>query len=124
MSCVDISSGELIDKITILEIKADRLRDPVKLRNVQAELDVLHLAHDLDVPTSEELDWMISRLRKINQAIWDAIEEQKACERTKDFGPRFVDLSRSVYQLNDDRASVKRMINTLTGSMLVEEKSS
>src|SRR5262249_46227482 len=115
--------GDLIDKITILEIKSQRIGDPNKLRNVQTELDSLRTARDRTTVPSEELDSLTAELRSVNEALWDIEDEIRGCERNSDFAPRFIELGRSVYQTNDRRAAVKRRINDLLGSRLVEEKS-
>ncbi len=119
---VEIAPGELIDKITILEIKAVQIRDPAKLVNVQTELEILTTARDQAIPSTAELDELSKLLKEVNQALWDIEDDIRLCEKAKDFGPKFVDLARSVYFQNDRRASVKRSINELLGSRIVEEK--
>jgi len=119
---VPISVGELVDKITILEIKAARISDGTKLENVRRELDALQAVRG-EVEETEALARATRDLRRVNEALWeieDAIREQ---ERRGDFGERFVELARSVYRQNDERARLKREIATLTGSALTEEKS-
>jgi len=120
---VEIAPGELIDKITILEIKAERIADSQKLQNVRVELKVLEEARDRAISSSPELDALTARLKGINEALWDIEDAIRDCERNRDFGPAFVELARSVYRKNDQRAAVKRKINELLGSKLVEEKS-
>ena len=120
---VEIAPGELIDKITILEIKSERITDKEKLTNVGVELDTLVSARDAAIPASSDLKEMASRLKAINEKLWDIEDDIRDCERDKDFGPRFVELARAVYHTNDERAAVKREINELLGSHLVEEKS-
>jgi len=120
---VPVSIGELIDKITILEIKAERIADPAKRRNVMAELKVLLEAKSgigLDVAA---LGPFASELKSINVALWDIEDAIRDAEARGDFGPRFIALARSVYQMNDRRARVKYQINTTFKSELVEEKS-
>jgi tetratricopeptide (TPR) repeat protein len=121
--CVEIAPGELIDKISILEIKADRLTDPARLRNVRTELEALRAARDRAVPPSPRLAALTAELRGVNEALWCIEDDIRLCERAGDFGPRFVELARSVYRTNDRRAELKRRINELLGSDLVEEKS-
>ena len=120
---VEVSPGEMIDKITILEIKAERMTDTAKLANVRAELDSLTADRDTAIPASTELEAFTSALKKVNETLWDIEDEIRACERAKDFGPRFVELARSVYVNNDERAAIKRRINDLLGATIVEEKS-
>ncbi|MGO9462803.1 MAG: DUF6165 family protein [Isosphaeraceae bacterium] len=120
---VGIAPGELIDKITILEIKDQRISHPAKWRNVQTELQSLRAARDLTIVPSEELDLLTAELRSINEALWEVEDEIRGCERNGDFGPRFIELARSVYKTNDRRAAVKRRINERLGSQILEEKS-
>ena len=120
---VAIAPGELIDKITILEIKAQKMTDPTKLRNVRNEPESLQAARDLSIVPSDELDSLTGELRSINEALWDIEDEIRDCERKSDFGPRFIELARSVYQTNDRRVAVKRRISERLGSRIVEEKS-
>ncbi|MBM3566073.1 MAG: hypothetical protein FJX42_08175 [Alphaproteobacteria bacterium] len=120
---VEIAPGELIDKITILDIKLARIKDPAKLANVRAEWETLTRARDKALPTSAELDRATAELRRANETLWDVEDDIRDCERNKDFGPRFIELARAVYVTNDERARVKRRINEMLGSRLVEEKS-
>lgn len=119
---VEVSAGELVDKITILEIKAERISDPAKLANVRRELGSLTAARREALPISEELDELAAELRRINERLWEIEDDIRDCERQGDFGERFVKLARSVYRTNDRRAAAKRSINDLLGSELVEEK--
>jgi hypothetical protein len=120
---VEIPPGELIDKITILEIKSVRIDDPAKRRNVLAELDALSEARTKYLTESAELTELAQKLRAVNESLWDIEDDIRACEREKDFGPRFIELARSVYKKNDQRAALKRQINELLGARLIEEKS-
>jgi hypothetical protein len=117
-----ISAGELIDKITILEIKGERIADAAKRANVRAELDALRAVRDRRVPPSAELDRLTAELRRVNERLWRIEDGVRACEARRDFGPEFVALARAVYQSNDRRAALKRRVNELLGSALVEEK--
>lgn len=119
----EVSPGELIDKITILEIKRDRIRDERKLANVRAELEVLTQTRDRAIASSPELRRLTDELRSINESLWDVEDELRECERRSDFGPRFITLARAVYKTNDRRAEVKYEINRLLRSRLFEEKS-
>jgi tetratricopeptide (TPR) repeat protein len=120
---VEIAPGELIDRLTILEIKSQRLTDPAQLRNVGVELAALRAAQERALPRSEELRKVTDELRTVNERVWQVEDEIRSCERNGDFGPRFIELARSVYQNNDRRAALKRQINQRLGSELVEEKS-
>lgn len=120
---VEISPGELIDKITILEIKRDRFVDSEKRNNVSYELNRLVEAREklpMDLPDLSELT---NRLKAVNETLWRIEDDIRECERRGDFGPLFIELARSVYQNNDERASIKRRINQVLGSKLIEEKS-
>ena len=120
---VTVSVGELIDKITILEIKAARLGDPAQLSNVKSELKSLVADRDAALPPSAELTELSLLLKRINERLWCIEDDIRDRERAKDFGPRFIELARSVYVCNDERAALKRRINELLGSRIVEEKS-
>jgi hypothetical protein len=120
---VPIATAELIDKITILEIKVARFTDPAKTANVRAELALLCQRRDAALPSDPGLDQLAARLKAVNERIWDLEDEIRECERRQDFGPAFVTLARSIYRTNDERAAVKREINLATGSKLIEEKS-
>ena len=120
---VDISPGELIDKITILEIKLERIEDEAKLANVKIEYDTLTKARDDAITPSVELSEISANLKKVNEALWEIEDDIRDCERAKDFGDIFVKLARAVYVTNDKRMEVKRQINEFLGSRLVEEKS-
>lgn len=120
---VPIPPGELLDKITILQIKSDRIADGDKLKNVRRELAELLAVRDRSFPASAELDALVDQLRGVNEKLWVIEDDIRKCERGKDFGPRFVELARAVYITNDRRAQLKRSINDLLGSQLIEEKS-
>jgi tetratricopeptide (TPR) repeat protein len=120
---IEAAPGELIDKITILQIKADRIADPDKRRNVTTELETLQSARDRTIVGSAELEALTAELRGVNEALWRIEDDVRACEAAGDFGPTFVELARSVYKNNDHRAELKRRINLLLGSGLIEEKS-
>ncbi|HZG29595.1 hypothetical protein SAMN05421890_1094 [Ensifer adhaerens] len=117
---VPVSWGELVDKITILEIKAERINDPKKLANVTRELWLLNRRLS---PVATQVLRLKLRLKDVNTKLWDIEDQIRDCEREKDFGPRFVELARAVYVTNDQRADVKREINFALSSELVEEKS-
>ena len=119
---VEIAPGELIDKITILQIKEEQISDAAKLANVRTELGILSAARDKAIPPSKELDALTAQLKQVNQALWDIEDDIRLCEKAKDFGQKFIELARSVYFQNDRRAAVKRQINELLGSRIIEEK--
>jgi hypothetical protein len=118
-----VSAGELIDKITILRVKATRIGDAAKEANVRAELALLEATAAKELPGSDELERLTAELTEINAALWDVEDGKRDHERRQDFGPSFVQLARRVYIDNDRRAAVKRQINALVGSEIVEEKS-
>ena len=120
---IEIAPGELIDKITILQIKSERITDADKLANVAIELTTLATSRDASLPASPELDQLSADLKEVNEKLWVIEDDIRDCERDGDFGPRFVELARAVYRTNDVRADLKRQINMLLGSRLVEEKS-
>jgi len=112
----------LIDKITILQIKNERIKDPGKLHNVRLELAALQSTRDQAMPASAELTRLATELKSVNEALWEIEDEIRVCEANKDFAARFIELARSVYRTNDRRATLKRQINELLGSRLIEEK--
>jgi hypothetical protein len=116
------SPGELIDKITILQIKRERFTDAAKIANVKHELAVLEQTRSAALPASTELAGLFASLKEINEKLWDVEDAIRLCDRAGDFGPRFIELARAVYQHNDIRCALKRQINQLLGSELVEEK--
>ena len=120
---VEISPGELIDKITILEIKLDRIEDTEKVNNVRTEWKILTESRDNALPQSDELSDLTKQLGAINEQLWVIEDDIRDCERARDFGEKFIELARSVYIVNDKRAALKGEINALLGSMIREEKS-
>jgi hypothetical protein len=120
---VEISPGELIDKITILEIKLDRIEDTEKVNNVRTEWEILTESRDNALPQSDELSDLTKQLGAINEQLWVIEDDIRDCERARDFGEKFIELARSVYIVNDKRAALKGEINALLGSMIREEKS-
>ena len=119
----EISAGELMDKITILEIKKVKITDPAKQAIIIKELDSLHATYQTSLTPSPELEEQIIKLKNINLALWDIEEGKRECERQKDFGDSFVQLARSVYIENDNRAKIKAEINRITNSTISEVKS-
>ena len=120
---VEIAAGELIDKITILEIKLDQIGDAAKRANVRHEYEQLSAVLHDEIAPSDELAELTAALKAANQELWHIEDDIRAHEREKDFGPEFIALARSVYQTNDRRAALKREINALLRSSIIEEKS-
>jgi hypothetical protein len=119
----EISVGELLDKISILEIKQKNLKDNEKIKIVNKELESLNMTLKKDVTMTEEIQSLYQDLKKINSMLWDIEDEKRDCERNKDFGDKFIELARSVYIENDNRAKIKNKINQLSGSNISEVKS-
>jgi len=120
---VPISVGELVDKVTILEIKSEKIPDAAKLANIRRELDALTAVLKPSLAATPALASLKAELRAINETLWRIEDDIRDCERQRDFGAAFVELARSVYRTNDRRAATKRKIDELTGSELLEEKS-
>ena len=120
---VEVAPGELIDKITILEIKLEHIEDADKLANVKLDWETLSAARDAAIEPSGELERLSAELKQANEALSDIEDDIRDRERGKDFGDSFVELARGVYKTNDKRAALKREINELLGSSLIEEKS-
>lgn len=120
---VPISWGELVDKITILEIKMDRIKDAEKLANINRELQSLRLIFDKGCVEPEKIGQVKAELREVNEKLWMIEDDIRKCEKEKDFSQRFIELARAVYINNDQRAAFKREINTILNSELFEEKS-
>ena len=117
-----IGFGELIDKISILEIKRDRIADPQKNANVRLELEVLTgVLASFALP--DGFSGLKSELRRINETLWDLEDRVRKCEREQSFGPVFIEAARGIYKTNDRRAAVKRRLNEIVGSSILEEKS-
>ena len=119
----EISVGELFDKITILNIKTQKIHDSEKLLNIEKELNFLnHQTSNINVKDQELLNRNIEKLQLINEELWDIENYKRECEANKDFGEKFIQLSRDVHFKNDIRAQLKKEINLLTDSTVVEEK--
>lgn len=117
---IEVSHGEILDKFSILQIKKKKIKDEQKLQNVQKEYDTLENNVKEILETSRSL---YEELLAVNEKLWEIEDDIRACEQKKDFGERFIELARSVYLINDERAVIKKKINLLTKSELVEEKS-
>jgi uncharacterized protein YukE len=120
---VPVSPGELLDKITILQIKSERIGDPAKLANVNRELETLTRVWERSVASDDRIEALAARLKSINEALWEIEDDIRDEERNKRFGERFIELARAVYVTNDERAAAKKQVNLHLNSSIVEEKS-
>ena len=119
---IEISVGELLDKISILEIKLEKIKDPNKLKFITAELSILKEQLDKNVNYNEKNKKLYQSLKEINSKLWTIEDNKRECEKNKDFSEVFIKLSRDVHFLNDDRAKIKLEINDITGSNIKEIK--
>jgi predicted nuclease with TOPRIM domain len=119
----EISAGELIDKITILEIKKTRISDAIKLKDVEKELSSLNSTFKNKIPDVSKIQTLINNLKSVNLKLWDIENEKRLAEKNKDFGKSFIELARNVYKNNDERAQIKLEINNILGSNIKEIKS-
>ena len=119
----EISAGELIDKITILEIKKANISNKEKLNEIEKELSSLNITVKNFIPDQSEISKYINDLKNINLKLWDIEDGKRAAEKNKDFGEKFIELARNVYKFNDERAKIKLKINQFLGSNIKEVKS-
>ena len=119
---VEVSIGELLDKISILEIKQGKIKDPEKLKFINNEHSILKDQLDRNVKSDDKLNNLYQSLKEINFKLWVIEDDKRQCEKEKDFGEKFIKLSRDVHFLNDDRAKIKLEINNHTGSVIKEIK--
>ena len=119
---VEVSIGELLDKISILDIKKDKIKDETKLEHILNEYKILKEEYDNKVKNDDKLSKLYSSLKKINSKLWVIEDEKRLCEKNADFGDEFIKLSRDVHFLNDERAKIKLEINIHTGSKIKEIK--
>ena len=119
---VEVSVGELLDKISILEIKKDKIKNPEKLEYILNELSILKDELKNNIKSDAKLDQLYQSLKIINARLWVIEDDKRKCEKEKDFTEKFIKLSRDVHILNDDRAKIKLKINELTGSKIKEIK--
>ena len=119
---IEISVGELLDKISILEIKLEKIKDPNKLKFISIELSILKDQLAKNVQYNDKIKNLYQSLKKINLKLWVIEDDKRQCEKNKDFSETFIKLSRDVHFLNDDRAKIKLEINNLTGSKIKEIK--
>jgi prefoldin subunit 5 len=120
---IPMSPGEILDKITILQIKGERISDPAKVANVQTELEMLSAVWNEAVEVDTEITALTAELKSINEALWEIEDDIRDEERGKRFGERFIELARAVYVTNDERANAKKKVNLHLNSNIVEEKS-
>lgn len=120
---VPVSPGEVLDKITILEIKSERMSDPVKVANVRAELALLQQTWDGNIKDGEAIRSLHAQLKEINEALWEIEDDIRDKERAREFDDRFIELARAVYITNDRRSQIKKELNLHLGSNIIEEKS-
>ena len=119
---VEVSVGELLDKITILEIKQEKIKDREKLKYINEEYDVLKDQFNKNVKSDPKLNDLFDSLKKINAKLWVIEDDKRLCEKNSDFEEKFIKLSRDIHFLNDDRAKIKLEINNYTGSKIKEIK--
>ena len=119
---VEVSIGELLDKISILEIKQEKIKDPEKLKFIENEHSILTEQLNKNVKTDQKLNDLFLTLKNINAKLWVIEDDKRQCEKDKEFSDKFVKLSRDVHFLNDDRAKIKLEINNHTGSKIKEIK--
>ena len=119
---VEVSVGELLDKISILEIKQVKIKDPDKLKFISNEHSILKNQLDSNVRADNKLNDLFQSLKEINAKLWVIEDDKRQCEKDKDFGEKFIKLSRDIHFLNDDRAKIKLEINNHTGSVIKEIK--
>ena len=118
----EISAGELLDKMSILEIKMDKIKDTNGLNEINKEYNILKLARDTHIEFSDEIKKLYVEIKKINLKLWNIEDQIRICEKKKDFGENFINLARSVYLNNDKRSKIKSEINKLLGSNIKEIK--
>ena len=119
---VEVSVGELLDKISILEIKKEKIKDPEKLKFISNEHSILKDQLEKNVKSDDKLNKLFQELKDINAKLWVIEDDKRDCEKNKDFGDKFIKLSRDVHFLNDERANIKLNINNHTGSKIKEIK--
>ena len=120
---VNVSAGEFLDKMTILEIKSERIKDADKLRNVDKELGLLRQTWDETPMRRVDISSLLADLKSVNERLWEVEDRIRLKEAARTFDDEFIELARSVYRFNDQRAGIKRELNRVLGSELIEEKS-
>jgi mannose/fructose/N-acetylgalactosamine-specific phosphotransferase system component IIB len=119
---IEVSVGELLDKISILEIKKEKIRDLESTKFIEKEYLILKNQLDKNIKYDEKLDELFNKLKKINVTLWEIEDEKRSYEKNSDFGDKFIKVSRDIHFLNDDRSKVKLEINKITGSLIREIK--
>ena len=119
---VEVSVGELLDKISILEIKKEKIKDPESLKFIEKEYLILKEQLNDNIKQNEKLDKLFQSLKKINMTLWGMEDEKRSYEKDSDFGDKFIKVSRNIHFLNDDRSKVKLEMNKITGSLIREIK--
>tara|TARA_B100000700_G_scaffold228174_1_gene252040 strand:- start:201 stop:590 length:390 start_codon:yes stop_codon:yes gene_type:complete len=119
---VEVSVGELLDKISILEIKKEKIKDPESLKFIEEEYNVLKAELDKNIKSDDKLNNLFNSLKEINSKLWIIEDDKRMCEKNKEFGEKFIKLSRDIHFLNDNRAKIKLEINNHTGSKIKEIK--
>ena len=119
---IQVSVGELLDKLSILEIKKDKIKDVEKLKFINEEYEILKSEYDKNIKSDDRLKQLLDVLKEINSRLWIIEDEKRLCEKNSDFGENFIKLSRDVHLLNDNRAKLKLEINNYTGSKIKEIK--
>ena len=119
---VEVSVGELLDKISILEIKKERITDPESTKFIQNEYLILKEQLDKNIKSNEKLNELFNKLKKINMTLWEKEDEKRSYEKDSNFGEKFIKVSRDIHFLNDDRSKIKLEINKITGSLIREIK--
>ena len=119
---IEVSIGELLDKISILEIKQEKIKNPEKLKFINNEYTILKKQLENNIKSDQKINELFETLKKINSKLWDIEDNKRRCEKEKNFGEEFIKLSRDVHFLNDDRAKIKLEINNHTGSSIKEVK--
>ena len=118
----EISAGELLDKISILEIKLDKIKDKISLDEIAKEYKLLKNTQNLNIEKNEKIEELSNEIKEVNLALWDTEDKIRICEKNKDFGKKFIELARLVYITNDQRSKTKSKINELLGSNIKEIK--
>jgi hypothetical protein len=119
---VEVSIGELLDKISILEIKKEKIKDSDKLKYINNEYKILKTQYDQNIQNNEDIEKLFQSLKEINLKLWGIEDDKRLCEKEKNFGEKFIKISRDVHFLNDDRSKIKLKINNLSGSKIKEIK--
>ena len=119
---VEVSVGELLDKISILEIKSEKIKDPEKLKFINDEYKILKDQLETNIKNNSEIESLYNALKEINLKLWSIEDDKRLCEKNSDFGEKFIKLSRDVHFLNDERSKIKLEINNKTGSKIREIK--